>query len=127
DDKGRHTTTHRELLPIDGGAGGMVIDTPGMRELQIWSEGASVRETFDDVLALAQGCRFRDCRHRSEPGCAVRRALQAGELSAARLAGFHKLVDAAVEQESARAASGRIASRRSSRLARADREESAES
>ncbi len=127
DDKGRHTTTHRELLPIDGGAGGMVIDTPGMRELQIWSEGASVRETFDDVEAIAQGCRFRDCHHRSEPGCAVQQALRAGELSAARLEGFHKLVDAAAEQQSARLASSRIVSRRHSRLARADRDESIES
>jgi ribosome biogenesis GTPase / thiamine phosphate phosphatase len=87
DQRGRHTTTHRELLMLPSGA--LLVDTPGMREMQLW-EG-NVEEAFDDIEALADGCQFRDCRHDREPNCAVRAAVDAGTLPAARLASFHKL------------------------------------
>jgi ribosome biogenesis GTPase len=87
DQKGRHTTTNRELLMLP--SGGLLIDTPGMREMQLW-EG-NVEESFGDIETLAAGCQFRDCRHDREPNCAVRAAVEAGALPAARLASFHKL------------------------------------
>jgi ribosome biogenesis GTPase len=90
DGRGRHITTHRELLFIPNG-GGMVIDTPGMRELQLWEAHEGVHRTFDEIETLAKGCRFRDCQHRHEPGCAVRAAVEAGELAPDRLASLHKL------------------------------------
>src|SRR5690606_22392548 len=68
-------------------------DTPGMRELAQWIDDADEEITFDDIAALAEGCRFRDCRHRAEPGCAVRAAVEDGTLPAERLASFHKLAD----------------------------------
>ena len=89
DDRGRHTTTRRELLVLPSGA--MIIDTPGLRELQLWDSDEGVQRTFDEIETLARGCRFRDCRHRDEPGCAVQAAVQQGRLDAARLAALHKL------------------------------------
>jgi len=89
DSKGRHTTTHRELVTLPGG--GLVIDTPGMRELQLWDVGDAMRETFDDVAALAAGCHFTDCRHRDEPRCAVKAAVESGQLEPGRLESYHKL------------------------------------
>lgn len=81
--KGRHTTTHRQLIMLDSGA--MVIDTPGMRELGMWCAGDGLDAAFPDVEAvLARGCRFSNCRHESEPGCAVRAALENGELDPER-------------------------------------------
>jgi ribosome biogenesis GTPase len=91
DSKGRHTTMHRELVVLPNG--GLVIDTPGMRELQLWEVGEAVGETFDDVEALAAGCRFTDCRHRDEPRCAVKAAVSDGRLSADRLESYLKLQD----------------------------------
>jgi len=91
DDRGRHTTTHRELLRIPGR--GLVIDTPGLRELQLWGgEGSEgLGETFQDVVDLAAACRFADCAHETEPGCAVRDAIRAGTLPAERLDSYRKL------------------------------------
>ena len=89
DGAGRHTTTHRELLDLPGGA--FLIDTPGMRELQLWSADEGIENAFDDVATLAEGCRFRDCAHESEPGCAVLAAVERGTLAADRLASWHKL------------------------------------
>jgi ribosome biogenesis GTPase len=90
DDEGRHTTTHRELLVLPGG--GMVIDTPGIRELQLAvSDSSSLDETFGDVEELAADCRFNDCAHESEPGCAVRAALADGTLPHDRFASWLKL------------------------------------
>ncbi len=89
DGKGRHTTTHRELLVLP--RGGLVIDTPGMRELGLWNADESVPEAFSDVAALAEGCRFRDCTHAHEPGCAVRAAAEAGAIEPERLESFQKL------------------------------------
>jgi ribosome biogenesis GTPase len=90
DDGGRHTTTHRELIVLPGG--GMVIDTPGLRELQLWNGGAdSVDAAFEEVEELAAACRFTDCSHNTEPGCAVKSALASGELPRERYASWLKL------------------------------------
>jgi ribosome biogenesis GTPase / thiamine phosphate phosphatase len=89
DRRGRHTTTHRELFLLPGGA--LIIDTPGMREIQLWTADGGVDVTFADIDALAAGCRFRDCRHDGEHDCAVRAAVAGGDLPADRLASFHKL------------------------------------
>lgn len=89
DSRGRHTTTHRELVVLPDG--GMIIDTPGMRELQLWDAGASVRETFDEIEALAPQCHFADCRHRDEPRCAVKAAVAAGTVAADRLDSYIKV------------------------------------
>jgi len=91
DSKGRHTTTHRQLVFLPNG--GFLIDTPGMRELQLWDVGEAVKETFDDIEALALECRFSDCRHRDEPRCAVKTAVEEGRLSASRLESYVKLQD----------------------------------
>lgn len=88
--KGRHTTTHRELMVAPSGA--LVIDTPGMRELQLWdADTASLDATFADIARLAARCRFSDCSHRSEPGCAIQAALDHGSLDPARWASLQKL------------------------------------
>jgi len=88
--KGRHTTTRRELIPLDSGA--LVIDTPGMRELQFWDvDEAAVDGTFGDIAALAASCRFHDCTHGEEPGCAVQAALEDGTLDEARWQSYVKL------------------------------------
>lgn len=91
DSKGRHTTMHRELVVLPGG--GLMIDTPGMRELQLWDASGSVRETFDDIEALAGSCHFTDCRHRDEPRCAVKGAVDEGRIEPDRLASYLKLQD----------------------------------
>ena len=84
DSRGRHTTTHRELIPLPGGA--FLIDSPGLREIQLWASASSVGAVFDDIAAFALQCRFADCRHLNEPGCAVRENIPHD-----RLASFHKL------------------------------------
>jgi ribosome biogenesis GTPase len=88
DDEGRHTTAHRELFLLPGG--GVVIDTPGIRELQLW-DGGGLGETFPDVEELAAECRFNNCSHDTEPGCAVKEALASGELTRDRYASWLKL------------------------------------
>ena len=89
DDKGHHTTTHRELLFLPSGA--MVIDTPGMRELGMWDAASGVEQAFSDIEELMSRCRFRDCSHTGEPGCAVREALRRGELDSGRWQSYQKL------------------------------------
>jgi ribosome biogenesis GTPase len=89
DERGRHTTTARELFVLPGG--GSLIDTPGMRELGLWTESAEVDEAFDEIGELARECRFRDCRHLGEPGCRVLGALDSGELDPARFESRNKL------------------------------------
>ena len=91
DSKGRHTTTHRELVVLPNG--GLIIDTPGMRELQLWDASEGMRGTFDDIETLAGSCRFTDCRHRGEPGCAVLASVDAGSLDRQRLDSYLKLQD----------------------------------
>ena len=93
DQRGRHTTRHRQLVPMPGG--GLLIDTPGMRELQLWTEPDAPQASFEDIEALAAGCHFTHCQHRSEPRCAVREALAEGRLDAARVESFHKLQEEA--------------------------------
>jgi ribosome biogenesis GTPase / thiamine phosphate phosphatase len=89
DGRGRHTTTARELVRLPGG--GLLLDTPGMRELQLWAAEEGLETTFGDVEALTAQCRFNDCSHEREPGCAVRSALANGSLDRARYAGYRKL------------------------------------
>ena len=89
DGRGRHTTTSRELVRLPGG--GLLLDTPGMRELQLWDVGEGFDTTFSDVEELIGQCRFNDCRHEREPGCAVRRALADGSLDRDRYASYSKL------------------------------------
>jgi ribosome biogenesis GTPase / thiamine phosphate phosphatase len=89
DDKGRHTTTFRQIVKVT--SGGMLIDTPGMRELQLWGDEDSLAATFSDVESAASACRFSDCSHEDEPGCAVVSAIKAGRLDASRLASYRKL------------------------------------
>lgn len=88
-DKGRHTTSHRELLILP--EGGMIIDTPGMRELQLWEGSEGVSETFADIEKYLGQCKFSDCKHESEPGCAIRKAMDAGELDEDRYRSYQKL------------------------------------
>ena len=90
DDKGRHTTTGRALHRLP--AGGWLVDTPGMREIQLTDVGAGLDDVFAEVLAIAPNCRFRDCKHRSEPGCAINAAILAGTLDAGRVKRWRKLV-----------------------------------
>ncbi len=89
DGKGRHTTTHRELILLAGG--GLVIDNPGMRELHLWDSAEGMRDAFDDIAELAAACRFTDCRHEHEPGCAVLAAVADGRMAASRHESYIKL------------------------------------
>ena len=89
DSRGRHATTRRELIILPGG--GLLIDTPGMRELQLWGGSGGVEEVFADINRLVGECRFRDCTHESEPGCAIQKALDDGTLEESRFRSFQKL------------------------------------
>lgn len=89
DGKGRHTTTGRRLVRLPSGI--LLIDTPGLREVQLWVGEGSVDQTFPEIAELAANCRFRDCRHHGEPGCAVTEGVGSGQIDEGRLAGFHRL------------------------------------
>lgn len=89
DDRGRHTTTHRELILLP--QGGLVLDTPGMRELQLWDGQEGMPRAFDEIEELASRCYFRNCQHQDEPRCAVREALEVGALDPARYRNYDKL------------------------------------
>ena len=89
DGRGRHTTTHRELVPLPSGA--LLIDTPGMRELQLWADESVLDSTFAEIAELASDCRFSDCSHEHEPGCEIKRALADGSLPKERFASYRKL------------------------------------
>lgn len=89
DSRGRHTTTHRQLFLLQSGA--MVIDTPGMRELGMWDVSDGLKEAFADVEAHLGKCRFSDCTHQTEPGCAVRAAIESGTLTEERWKSYQKL------------------------------------
>ncbi|WP_175991621.1 ribosome small subunit-dependent GTPase A [Bacillus sp. Marseille-Q1617] len=89
DDKGRHTTTHRELFLLENGAS--IIDTPGMREIQIWQGNEGLSTQFNDIEELAGSCRFNDCTHEGEPGCRIKEAIHSGELDQNRLSQYQKL------------------------------------
>jgi len=89
DHEGRHTTTRRELILLPGG--GAVIDTPGMREIQLWGGEDGLDNAFSDISEIAKGCRFADCRHDAEPGCAVRKALEDRELNEKHFKSYQQL------------------------------------
>jgi ribosome biogenesis GTPase / thiamine phosphate phosphatase len=114
DSRGRHTTTHRELVKLPDG--GLIIDTPGMRELQLWDVGEAVKETFEDIEALAAACHFTDCRHREEPRCAVKAAVADGRLSASRLESYHKLQDELVHLATQQDERARLEEKRQSKV-----------
>jgi ribosome biogenesis GTPase len=99
DGRGRHTTTAAELIPLPGG--GWLLDTPGLRSVALWLGAGGIERAFADVFALADGCRFRDCAHVDEPGCAVRGAVERGEIDAARVASMRQLVREEQELEEA--------------------------
>lgn len=106
DGKGRHTTTVRQLHPLDGPVkGGWLVDTPGMREFQLPDAATGIAEVFDDIVALTLECRFSNCTHGAEPGCAVQPMLRSGELDPARLERWRKL--SAEEAENASGVTGR--------------------
>lgn len=88
-DKGHHATTKRELILLP--SGGLIIDTPGMRELQLWEGGEGIENVFDDIEALIPQCKFSDCRHENEPGCAVKEAIENGELDKKRYESYMKM------------------------------------
>jgi ribosome biogenesis GTPase len=118
DDRGRHTTTRRELFVLPDPPGGVLIDTPGMRELQLWTdEGDDEAAEHDDVAALAEQCRFADCKHREEPGCAVRAAVERGELAADRLEGYRKLQGELAVEAKRRDAAARTEDKRKAKVA----------
>lgn len=96
DRRGRHTTTVRELIELPGG--GVLIDTPGIRAVGLWAADLALDRVFDDIAALAADCRFRDCTHRSEPGCAVTEAVNAGTVTAMRLSRYQLLWQELAEQ-----------------------------
>lgn len=114
DGRGRHTTTHRQLVKLPSGA--LIIDTPGLRELQLWESDDGLQQTFTDIDDLASHCRFTDCAHESEPDCAVLAALQSGALSAERLDSYRRLkreLQHMVEKHDARARAERTRKDRS--------------
>jgi ribosome biogenesis GTPase len=116
DSKGRHTTTSRQMVAMPGGA--WLIDTPGMRELKVGAVEAGIRATFDEIELLATKCKFRDCRHRGDVGCAVAAAIEAGSLSERRLENYLKLQREA-KHATASVAEKREASRRFGKMAKA--------
>ena len=97
DSKGRHTTTHRQLIRLKNGV--MIIDTPGMRELGMWDASEGLADAFSDVEAFLGRCRFSDCRHEREPGCAIKAAIASGELDASRWDSYRKLKEEAIDRD----------------------------
>ena len=116
DHRGRHTTVAAQLLRLPGE--GWLIDTPGVRAVSLWLSGHGIERAFRDVFDLMDHCRFRDCKHDREPGCAVQAAIEAGELDPARLASLERLVaeEAALEVEQTKQA--RLADKRGRRKPR---------
>ena len=96
DSKGRHTTTHRQLIRLQSGV--MIIDTPGMRELGMWDVSEGLGDAFADVEQFIGKCRFSDCKHETEPGCAIKAAIATGELDASRWESYRKLKEEAVDK-----------------------------
>ncbi len=113
DGKGRHTTTHRQLFALP--QGGAIIDTPGLREVQLWEAGDGVAKTFDDIEALATRCRFGDCQHDAEPGCAVKAALDDGTLPQPRFDSWVQL-NKELEWLAQQGPKGRLETRRRERV-----------
>ena len=113
DGKGRHTTTHRELVILPGG--GAVIDTPGMREIQVWGDEEGLADAFPEIDDLSAACRFRNCRHDSEGGCAIREAIDSGSLDMARFESYMKLRGEFESLERRRSQQARMEERREGR------------
>ncbi|MBQ9069696.1 MAG: ribosome small subunit-dependent GTPase A [Eggerthellaceae bacterium] len=109
DGKGRHTTVNRAIVPIGGG--GFVVDMPGVRGMGLWESDAGIEAAFADVVARAAECKFRDCTHADEPGCAVRAAVEAGTLHSERLASYQRLVKENDDQHAAAEEAQRIRGR----------------
>ena len=109
DGKGRHTTVSREMIDVPGG--GCVVDMPGVRGLGLWDAESGIEAAFSDIEELAASCKFRDCSHEAEPGCAVRRAVEKGELSQSRLDSYHALRSETNEIRERREEASRIRSR----------------
>lgn len=109
DGKGRHTTVSRAMIEVRGG--GLVVDMPGVRGLGLWESSAGIAAAFSDVAELAEKCRFRDCRHEKEPGCAVLAAVEAGEIPIARVESYRNLIQENEEQRKRREEAERQASR----------------
>ncbi len=121
DERGCHTTTARQLFLLPSGAA--VIDTPGIREIQLWADEAALREVFSDIETMAEGCRFRNCQHQSEPGCAVVAALATETSGKERLGSYHKLESELIHLAERKSAAGRQQARREGkRFARMARE-----
>jgi ribosome biogenesis GTPase / thiamine phosphate phosphatase len=114
DSRGRHTTRHRQLIVL--GDRGLLIDTPGMRELQLWDVADAAQETFEDIDELSAACHFTDCQHRDEPRCAVKAAVAEGQLAADRLAGYLKLQDEIRAFDARRDARAQIEEKRQSKV-----------
>ena len=111
DGRGRHTTTHRELVPLPSGA--LLIDTPGMRELQLWADEEVLDSTFAEIAELAADCRFSDCSHEHEPGCAVRQAVDENSISAERYDSYLRLrEEMEISEKKWEYASGRVKKKR---------------
>jgi ribosome biogenesis GTPase len=117
DKRGRHTTTRRALFVLPGA--GLLVDTPGMRELKPWQAGPSgeedVEEAFPDIQALAASCRYRDCKHAGEPGCAIRGALDSGALARERVASWQKLEKERAERKAKQDLFAELTAKRASR------------
>lgn len=110
DGKGRHTTVSREIIDLP--SGGRIIDMPGVRGLGLWDADEGIGAAFSDIEELASSCRFRDCTHTNEPGCAVRAAVEAGELAASRLESYVRLREESAQVKTRREEAERIRSRR---------------
>jgi ribosome biogenesis GTPase len=110
DQRGRHTTVATELLPMSGG--GWLIDTPGVRAVSLWLSGDGIERAFADVFDLMDHCRFRDCKHDQEPGCAVQAAIAAGTLDPVRLRSLERLVEEEAALEEEQRAREKVADRR---------------
>ena len=115
DDRGRHTTSAAELVDLPDG--GFLVDTPGLRAVSLWWEGHGIERAFADIFGLMDGCRFRDCKHEHEPGCAVREAIAAGDLDPLRLASLQHLLTEQARIEDEQRARERAADRRGVRKA----------
>jgi ribosome biogenesis GTPase / thiamine phosphate phosphatase len=121
DGRGKHTTTHRELVVVPGLAS--LIDTPGIREVGLTADADGLDQTFEDIVDLAEQCRFADCAHETEPGCALTRAIADGVLDEARLASYRRLLKEIAHQSARKTAAGRAAARaRARQFGRAARE-----